>query len=65
MTDKTPYLRNIPELQADGKLTPSVLYTTEAEESKKKTEAELNIPDPDKEDGERIIAENSAKEKEN
>jgi hypothetical protein len=43
----------------DEKLTPSILYTTEAEESKKKTEEELNTPDPDKEDGENIIKANA------
>ena len=30
----------------DEKLVPSVLYTTEAEESKKRTEEELMVPDP-------------------
>jgi hypothetical protein len=31
----------------EEKLTPSILYTTEAEESKKKAEEELNSPDPE------------------
>ena len=43
----------------DEKLTPSILYTTEAEESKKKTEEELNTPDPEKEDAENIIHANT------
>ena len=42
----------------DEKLTPSILYTTEAEESKKKTEEELNTPDPEKVDAENIIQAN-------
>ena len=58
MTDKTPFLNGMPELQADGKLTPSVLYTTEAEESKKKSEEELNVPDPDSEEAAKIIQAN-------
>jgi|TARA_Y100001938_G_scaffold150831_1_gene243680 hypothetical protein len=32
---------------SDEKLTPSVLYTTEAKESKKKTDEELSTPDPE------------------
>jgi len=45
---------------SDKKLTPSVLYTTEAEESKKKTDEELNVPDPEKSEAEEIIKENEA-----
>ena len=41
----------------DEKLTPSLLYTTEAEESKKKTEEELATPDPDSATAEQIINE--------
>ena len=63
MTDKTPFLNGMPQLQADGKLTPSVLYTTEAEESKKKSEEELNIPDPDSDEAAKIIEANSLDEK--
>jgi hypothetical protein len=44
---------------SDEKLTPSVLYTTEAEESKKKTDEELNVPDPDEAAAEEIINENT------
>ncbi len=44
---------------SDEKLTPSVLYTTEAEESKKKTDEELNTDDPDETRGEEIINENT------
>ena len=44
---------------SDKKLTPSVLYTTEAEESKKKTEDELNTPDPEKSIAKEIIDENT------
>ena len=44
---------------SDEKLTPSILYTTEAEESKKKTEEELNVPDPDEDEAEKIIKANS------
>ena len=47
----------------EGKLTPSVLYTTEAEESKKKTEEELSSPDPDKEEAAEIIKANIREEK--
>ncbi len=43
----------------DEKLTPSVLYTTEAKESKKKTEEELTVPDPDENIAEQIIKANS------
>ena len=32
---------------SDEKLTPSILYTTEAKESKEKTEDELSTPDPE------------------
>ena len=32
---------------SDEKLTPSILYTTEAKESKKKSDEELNTPDPE------------------
>ena len=42
----------------DEKLTPSILYTTEAEESKKKSKEELDTPDPDKETAEKIIEAN-------
>jgi len=59
MTDKTPYLNGLPQLQADGKLTPSVLYTTEASESKKKSEDDLIAPDPDADDAADIIAANT------
>lgn len=45
---------------SDEKLTPSILYTTEAEESKEKTEAELNVPDPEKSEAEEIIKKNEA-----
>ena len=44
---------------SDEKLTPSVLYTTEAEESKKKTDEELNADDPDETRAEEIINENT------
>lgn len=47
----------------DEKLTPSVLYTTEAEESKKKTEEELQTPDPDKSTAEKLIEANTCDEK--
>ena len=43
---------------SDEKLTPSLLYTTEAKESKKKTEEELAMPDPDSATAEQIINEN-------
>ena len=43
----------------DEKLTPSILYTTEAEESKKKSEEELNVPDPDEKTAESAIEANS------
>ena len=43
----------------DEKLTPSVLYTTEADESKKKTDQELSTPDPDQATAEEIIDENT------
>ena len=46
----------------DEKLTPSVLYTTEAEESKKKTEEELQTPDPDKSTAEKLIKANTCDE---
>ena len=39
-TDLTPHNEEV-------KVAPSVLYTTEAEESKKKTEEELEVPDPE------------------
>jgi len=42
----------------DEKLTPSILYTTEAEESKKKSDEDLEIPDPDDETGIDIIESN-------
>jgi len=44
---------------SDEKLTPSILYTTEAEESKKKTEEELEAPDPEESIARRIIEENT------
>ena len=47
----------------DGKLTPSVLYTTEAEESKKKTDDELAVPDPEKSEAEKIIKANTLEDK--
>ena len=47
---------------SDKKLTPSILYTTEAEESKKKSEEELNTPDPEKETAESILQENTIHE---
>tara|TARA_Y100001968_G_C18875454_1_gene489249 strand:- start:367 stop:510 length:144 start_codon:yes stop_codon:yes gene_type:complete len=43
---------------SEEKLTPSVLYTTEAEESKKKTEKELGVEDPDKATAEEILERN-------
>ena len=43
----------------EEKLTPSILYTTEAEESKKKSEEELNVPDPDEKTAESAIEANS------
>ena len=43
----------------DEKLTPSVLYTIEAEESKKKLEAELDVPDPKLSVAEEILAKNT------
>ena len=46
----------------DEKLTPSVLYTTEGEESKKKTEQELNAPDPELSVAEDILAKHTKKE---
>ena len=46
----------------DEKLTPSILYTTEAEESKKKTEEELKCPDPDEEEARKIIEANASDE---
>ena len=47
---------------SDKKLTPSVLYTTEAKESKKKSEEELNTPDPDSDEAADIIAANTKEE---
>ena len=44
---------------SDEKLTPSILYTTEAQESKKKTEEELKVPDPEISEAEAIINENT------
>lgn len=43
----------------DEKLTPSVLYTIEAEESKKKLEAELEVPDPELSVAEDILDKNT------
>tara|TARA_Y100001938_G_scaffold143214_1_gene215629 strand:- start:2120 stop:2563 length:444 start_codon:yes stop_codon:yes gene_type:complete len=43
----------------DEKLTPSVLYTIEAEESKKKLQAELDVPDPELSVAEEILANNT------
>ena len=43
---------------SDTKLTPSILYTTEAEESKKKSEEEMEVPDPDDATGIDIIESN-------
>lgn len=43
----------------EEKLTPSILYTTEGEESKKKLEAELNVPDPELSVAEEILAKNT------
>ncbi len=40
---------------SEEKLTPSILYTTEAEESKKKAEEEMDIPDPEDETAAEII----------
>ena len=48
---------------SDEKLTPSILYTTEAEESKKKSDDELSIEDPDSTSAEQIIKDNTKKEK--
>ena len=45
---------------SDEKLTPSILYTTEAEESKKKSDDDLSVEDPDEATAERIIRENSS-----
>lgn len=47
---------------SDEKLTPSVLYTTEADESKKKTDGEINTPDPDEATAEEIINENTQRD---
>lgn len=47
---------------SEEKLTPSILYTTEAEESKKKTDEELNMPDPDEATAEEIINENTQRD---
>jgi hypothetical protein len=44
---------------SEQKLTPSVLYTTEGEESKKKSEEELSIPDPDVDKAKGIIDANT------
>lgn len=44
----------------DEKLIPSILYTTEGEESKKKTEEELNCEDPEKSLAEEIIKKNTS-----
>ena len=49
-------------IMPDEKLTPSILYTTEAEESKKKTEEELKCPDPDEEEARKIIEANASDE---
>ena len=49
----------------DGKLIPSLLYTTEAEESKKKTDDELDVPDPEKSEAEEIIKANIREHKKN
>ena len=46
----------------DEKLTPSILYTTEAEESKKKTDQEINAPDPEISLARDIIEENTKEE---
>ncbi len=48
----------------EEKLTPSILYTTEAEESKKKTEEELETPDPEESIARKIIEENTAQDDE-
>ena len=45
---------------SDEKLTPSILYTTEAEESKKKSDDDLSVEDPDEATAEKIIKENSS-----
>ena len=45
----------------DEKLTPSILYTIEGEESKKKTEEELGVEDPDNTTAKEIIKKNSCK----
>jgi len=42
----------------EEKLTPSILYTTEAEESKEKTEKELSVEDPDKATAQEILERN-------
>ena len=47
----------------DGKLTPSLLYTIEAEESKKKSEEDLSTPDPDKPEAQEIIKANIREDK--
>tara|TARA_E500000331_G_scaffold324950_1_gene341693 strand:+ start:3560 stop:3709 length:150 start_codon:yes stop_codon:yes gene_type:complete len=46
----------------EEKLTPSILYTTEAEESKEKTEKELGVEDPDKVTAEEILERNKQQE---
>jgi len=43
------------EFVSNEKLTPSILYTSEAEESKQKTEDELEIEDPDIAEAKKII----------
>ena len=43
---------------SEEKLTPSVLYTTEAEESKEKTEKELSVEDPDRATAAEILEKN-------
>ena len=47
---------------SDEKLTPSILYTTEGKESKKKTEEEILTPDPEESIARKIIEENTQKD---
>ena len=50
------------EFVSNEKLTPSILYTSEAEESKQKTEEELENEDPESSEAQRIIDKNSSKD---
>ena len=46
------------EFMVNEKLTPSILYTSEAEESKQKTDEELDNEDPESSEAQRIIDKN-------